>query len=43
MKVILESTLEPPKHIDEVAPRSEHDDALFAELAAVLKKHHALD
>ena len=43
MKTILESTLPAPKHIAEVEPRSTNDDALFAELAGVLKKHHALD
>ena len=31
------------KDINEVEPRSAKDDALFAELASVLKKHGALD
>jgi hypothetical protein len=43
MKTMLESMLPPPKHITEVEPRSAKDDALFTELAAVLKKHNALD
>jgi hypothetical protein len=43
MKAILGSTLPPPKHITEVERRSAKDDALFSELASVLKKHGALD
>ncbi len=43
MKTIMESTLTAPKHIADVEPRSEKDDALFAELSNVLKKHNALD
>jgi hypothetical protein len=43
MKTLIESTLPPPQHISDVEPRTEKDDALFAELAAVLKKHDALD
>lgn len=43
MKVILDSDVSAPAHISEVEPRSEKDDALFEELATVLKKHHALD
>lgn len=43
MKIILESALSAPAHISDVEPRSEKDDALFAELACVLKKHDALN
>lgn len=43
MKMILDSALQAPTHISEVEPRSEKDDALFEEVAAVLKKHNALD
>ncbi len=43
MKLILDSEVSAPVHISEVEPRSEKDDALFEELAAVLKKHNALD
>lgn len=43
MKTILESTLPAPRNITDVEPRSEKDDALFAELAGVLKRHGALD
>lgn len=42
MKTILESTLPAPEHITKVRPRSSNDDALFADLADVLKKHDAL-
>lgn len=42
MKIVLDSTLPPPPHIAEVEPRSEKDEMLFADLAAVLKKHNAL-
>jgi hypothetical protein len=30
-------------HIEEVRPRTSADDALFAEMAEVLKRHNALD
>ncbi len=43
MKTILESTLPAPVHVADVQPRSEQDDALFDELASVLRKHNALD
>lgn len=43
MKTVLESTLPPPKHIADVEARSQKDDALFAELADVLKNHKAID
>jgi hypothetical protein len=43
MNIILESSLTAPTHISEVEPRSEQDHALFAELAAVLKKYGALN
>ncbi len=43
MRTILESTLPAPAHIADVQQRSDEDDALFRELADVMKKHNALD
>jgi hypothetical protein len=37
------ATMSPLKDINQVVPRSKEDDILFHELAAVLKKHNALD
>lgn len=43
MKIVLDSNIQAPAHISEVEPRSANDNALFGELAEVLKKHNALD
>ena len=43
MTTILDSSLPASNHIADVEGKSEKDDALFAELAAVLKRHNALD
>lgn len=42
MKLILDSEIDAPAHISEVEPHSDRDNALFAELAEVLKRD-ALD
>ncbi len=43
MKALLDSKLPAPVHIADVQPRTDGDDPLFTELAAVLKKHNALE